>query len=167
MKSFIQHLHEIADHPYQWKRTKKTKKYWEAKFKTNKKGIGYTFEAAFYDEDNIPFDAIEETHWQIHFEELSKKSVKGDSDNFKTTGSQGMSAGRVLATIKEICDVFVKETKPNTILFSANKKDGKSREKIYSRFAKQFAKNHNYDYETYNLASLGVQDFILRRKKNK
>ena len=63
------------------------------------------------------------------------------------TGTEGTSAIRVLGTVAQIFDAFVKDVNPDRIQFEADKSEGSgtgARSKIYSRFAKMFARKHGY-----------------------
>ena len=63
------------------------------------------------------------------------------------TGTEGTSAIRVLGTVAQIFEAFVKDVNPDKIEFAADKSEGsgtEARSKIYSRFAKMFARKHGY-----------------------
>ena len=64
------------------------------------------------------------------------------------TGTEGTSAIRVMATVREIFETFVKQQKPDVIMFVADKSDGSgrgSRARLYDRFAKTFARKYGYE----------------------
>ena len=63
------------------------------------------------------------------------------------SGTEGTSAIRVFGTVAQIFDAFVKDVNPDKIGFTADKSEGsgtEARSKIYSRFAKMFARKHGY-----------------------
>ena len=138
MKTFNQYLliQEVGDQPYKWKRTKSRRRQWQATFKTDNKQK-YVFQADKYDGQQ----------WNVVFY-LFGASWHPEDDSMGVTGSQGTSAVRVFSTVAKIFETFVKEVAPDMISFAADKseRDGKSvRTKLYSRFAKSFAKKHGYD----------------------
>ena len=131
MKSFVQHLHEVGNRPYSWKRTgsRDSRTQWRATFNTPQKSK-YVFQADVYDQ-----------HWQVVFH------LFGAHDSMGLTGTEGTSAIRVLGTVAQIFDAFVKDVNPDEIKFEADKDEGSGNEarfKIYSRFAKMFARKHGY-----------------------
>ena len=139
MKSFVQYtqLHEIGNRPYKWKRIQSNKMKWSAKFTTDK-GADYQFDAT-KDHGN---------QWEIWFKLVSEDFR---IDNLGVTGTEKTSAIRVLGTVKEIFENFVKQKKPQAIMFLADKRGGSergSRAKLYDRFAKTFARENGYELET-------------------
>ena len=139
MKTFNQYLliQEVGNQPYKWKRTKSRRRQWQATFKTDNKQK-YVFQADKYDDDG--------KQWNVVFY-LFGASWHPEDDSMGVTGSQGTSAVRVFGTVAQIFEAFVKEVKPEIMEFIADKAEGTlrgSRSKIYSRFAKMFARKHGY-----------------------
>ncbi len=138
MKSFVQYtqLHEIGNQPYKWKRLQSGKMKWSAKFTTDN-GADYQFEAT----------KDYGMNWDVSFLLTSSDSA----DTMGITGTEGTSAIRVLGTIKDIFETFVKQKKPQVIRFMADKRGGSergSRGKLYDRFARAFARENGYELET-------------------
>ena len=132
LKSFGNYIQllEVGNQPYKWKRTQSTRQKWQAMFVTENKQKYY-------------FEAFKVSiGWEVIFHAFSR----GD-DSMGITGTQKTSAVRVFSTVANILEEFVKEVSPNMFSFTADKteKDGVgSRAKLYSRFAKVFAKKHGY-----------------------
>ena len=134
MKSFIQHaaLHEVGNQPYRWKRTEFSRTRWRATFNTpSPQKSKYVFQADLHGRQ-----------WEAVFHLFGT----GD-DSMGITGTEGTSAIRVLGTVAQIFEAFVKDVNPDKIEFAADKSEGsgtEARSKIYSRFAKMFARKHGY-----------------------
>jgi hypothetical protein len=154
MKTFghyIQALNEIGGQPYKWKRTASTERLWRAEFVTNNKEK-YIFEA-------LKIGA----RWEVLFHADWK-----DDNNMGVTGTQGTGAVRVFSTVATIFETFVKEVEPDMVSFTADKteRDGKSvRTKLYSRFAKVFAKKHGYDMKEVDKGD--EMHFVFSKEKKK
>ena len=132
MKSFVNYtqLQEIGNQPYRWKRTLFTEQVWQAVFVTDNKQK-YVFKA-------LKVGAS----WEVLFHAVGR-----ENDSMGITGTQGTSALRVFSTVAKIFETFMKEKSAGMVSFTADKteRDGKSvRTKLYSRFAKSFAKKHGY-----------------------
>ena len=132
MKSFVQHLHEVGNRPYSWKRTGSTDSRTQSRatFNTAPQKSKYVFQADVYDQ-----------HWQVVFH------LFGARDSMGISGTEGTSAIRVFGTVAQIFDAFVKDVNPVKMEFTADKSEGsgtEARSKIYSRFAKMFARKHGY-----------------------
>jgi hypothetical protein len=108
------------------------------------------------------FEALKKSiGWEVLFH------ANWDDDNYMgVTGTQGTSAIRVFSTVANIFETFVKEVTPDMVSFTADKteRDGKSvRTKLYSRFAKVFAKKHGY-----RMSELDKRDeihFVFAKKR--
>ena len=156
MKSFVQHLHEVGNRPYSWKRTgsRDSRTQWRATFNTSPpQKSKYVFQADVYDQ-----------HWQVVFH------LFGARDSMGISGTEGTSAIRVFGTVAQIFEAFVKEVKPEDIEFVADKSEGSlrgSRSKIYSRFAKKFAAKHGYNLKEKDEGSETVFQFSSKKKAMK
>jgi len=152
MKSFVQYiqLQEVGNQPYRWKRNRFIEdKVWNASFVTDNKQT-YHFEALKVS-----------IGWEIIFHASQTGNDMG------ITGTQGTSAVRVFSTVAKLLEVFVKEVSPNLFSFTADKteKDGAgSRTKLYSRFAKVFARKNGYN--TRELDKSDEVHFVFSRKRN-
>ena len=135
MKSFVQwHLHEVGNRPYSWRRTESSRTRWRATFNTPQKSK-YVFQADLHGRGTGQ-------QWEAVFHLFGA----GD-DSMGITGTEGTSAIRVLGTVAQIFEAFVKDVNPDKIEFAADKSEGsgsEARSKIYSRFAKMFARKHGY-----------------------
>jgi len=153
MKSFISHmqLQEIGNQPYRWKQDRFIEdKVWTASFVTDNKQK-YHFEALKVADG-----------WEIIF------SASQTGNDTGITGTQGASAVRVFSTVAKLLEVFVKEVSPNKFSFAADKSeaDGTSvRAKLYSRFAKVFAKKNGYNTKELNKSD--EVHFVFTRKKGR
>ena len=152
MKSFIQHLHEVGNRPYSWKRTgsRDSRTQWRATFNTPQKSK-YVFQADVYDQ-----------HWQVVFH------LFGAHDSMGLTGTEGTSAIRVLGTVAQIFEAFVKDVNPDKIEFAADKSEGsgtEARSKIYSRFAKMFARKHGYKLKEKDVDNEKVFGFTRQQQQ--
>ena len=139
MKTFIQHLHEVGNRPYKFKKTASTKRRWNAVFTTDG-GANYIFDAELHGLAN----------WRVTFQLIKSHPRGGTQADMGVTGTEGTNAIRVLGTVKEIFEKFVKEINPDTVIFVADKSDGSgrgSRAKLYNRFAKTFAKKYGYELD--------------------
>ena len=157
MKSFIQHLHEVGNQPYKWTKltTSTDSRHWKATFVTDKDKKKYIFEALKV---------------SIGWEVIFHSAYAEDDDYMGVTGTQGTSAVRVFGTVAQIFEAFVKEITPIKISFTADKTEGTlrgSRSKIYSRFAKRFAKKHGYDLKEKDAGDETVFIFSSSKKKGK
>ena len=84
------------------------------------------------------------------------------------TGTEGTSAIRVLGTVAQIFDAFVKDVNPDRIEFEADKSEGSgtgARSKIYSRFAKMFARKHGYKLSVKDAGDETIFKFTNNNKK--
>ena len=156
MKSFVQHLQEVGNRPYSWKRTgsRDSRTQWRATFNTAPpQKSKYVFQADVYDQ-----------HWQVVFH------LFGARDSMGISGTQGTSAIRVFGTVAQIFEAFVKEVKPEVMEFIADKSEGSlrgARSRIYSRFAKRFATKHGYDLKEKNDPHETVFQFSSKKKGKK
>jgi hypothetical protein len=167
MKSFNDYieLQEVGNQPYRWKRTASKERLWRAEFVTDNKEE-YVFEAL-----KVKYRAMFATRgrnekgigWQVLFHANWE-----DVNNMGVTGTQGTSAIRVFSTVANIFETFVKEVTPDMVSFTADKteRDGKSvRSKLYSRFAKVFAKKHGYDMKEVDKSDEMHFVFVKKEKK--
>ncbi len=155
MKSFVQHLHEVGNRPYSWKRTgsRDSRTQWRATFNTAQKSSKYVFQADVYDQ-----------HWQVVFH------LFGARDSMGISGTEGTSAIRVFGTVAQIFDAFVKDVNPDRIEFEADKSEGSgtgARSKIYSRFAKMFARKHGYKLSVKDEGDDRIFKFTTTRRRQK
>ena len=163
MKSFgeyIQLIQEVGNRPYKWKKEPsggQAGSVWEAVFVTNNKQKYYFIANRIGRE------------WEVAFEAHDSFDSSGSSDSFGITGTQGAGAIRVFSTVAEILEAFVKDIKPNMFSFTADKPEGKSsdgsRTKVYSRFAKLFAKKTKYTMQ--EIDGREAVEFLFRKKKKK
>ena len=152
MKSFSSYmqLQEIGNQPYRWKRTLFTEQVWQAVFVADNKQK-YVFKA-------LKVGAS----WEALFHAVGR-----EDDSMGITGTQGTSALRVFSTVAKIFETFMKEKSAGMVSFTADKteRDGKSvRTKLYSRFAKSFAKKHGY-----RMSELDKRDeihFVFSKERN-
>jgi len=168
MKNFRE-LQESLNRPYKWKVARSSKvrtpdgeimhDTWIAVFTTDD-GSKYKFSASLPDTD-WPDD-----NWEVMFSLESS----GFSNETGLTGTAGTSAIRVLATIKDIFEAFVKKFKPITMEFSSDKEDAGergARTRLYSRFSKKFAKDYGYKLKTTDGASVVTFSFTKKKKATK
>ena len=142
MKSFIQHLHEVGNQPYKWKRIESSETRWKATFETDKNKQKYVFQADMYELSASIRPSLPGKQWHVVFHLFGE----GD-DSMGVSGTEGTSAIRVFGTVAQIFDAFVKDVNPVKMEFTADKSEGsgtEARSKIYSRFAKMFARKHGY-----------------------
>jgi hypothetical protein len=153
MKSFSNYtqLQEVGNQPYRWKRERSTNQIWRATFVTDNKEE-YVFEAL---KKSIGWEVLFHANW--------------DDDNYMgVTGTQGTSAIRVFSTVANIFETFVKEVSPNMFSFTADKTEGDGtsvRSKLYSRFAKLFARKNGY--HTRELDKNDELEFVFVRKSKR
>ena len=135
MKNFRE-LQEALNRPYKYRIAAPTPKQWRARFKTDE-GVEYIFRAR-----KNPTGGW----WSIVFW-ADQEHLKDTGMEFGMTGKEGTKAVRVLATVKELFEKFVKEVKPDEMFFTGDKTEGSGRSartRLYTRFAKQFAKKFGY-----------------------
>ena len=145
MKTFKHYISESLNRPYKWK-----------KVKSNKMGVGDKWTAEFVTENGAKyiFDATKDygNQWEVWFKLVSLNDDNSkDINSLGVTGTEGSSAIRVFGTVKEIFEKFVKQKKPQALMFMADKRGGSergSRAKLYNRFAKVFARENGYELET-------------------
>ena len=128
-------LQEALNRPYKWRRGRSTARNWKATFTTPEK---YKYE----------FQAVRvKKRWEVAF---SLENPPKDAPSMGVTGTAGAGATKVFATIIQIFEVFVKENKPDSIKFTADKTEGvrTTRAKLYARFATKFARAYGYDLKT-------------------
>lgn len=132
-------LNEVGNRPYKFKKTASTKRRWNAVFTTDG-GANYIFDAELHGLAN----------WRVSFQLMKAHPRGGTLADFGITGTEGTNAVRVLGTVKEIFEKFVKEVNPDTVIFVAEKLEGSgrgSRSKLYNRFAKTFARDYGYELD--------------------
>ena len=168
MKSFNDYieLHEVGNQPYKWTKltTSAYGRHWKATFVTTDNN-----------KEKYIFEALRVSiGWEVIFHSADAEDY---DDYMGVTGTQGTSAVRVFSTVAQIFEAFVKEITPIKVTFTADKTEGTlrgSRSKIYSRFAKRFAKKHGYDLkekdagnETVFIFSSSSSSSTKKGKKNK
>lgn len=157
MKSFISYITEAFNKPYKWEGPfTGNKNKWLAKFHTDS-GAKYVFVA----------QANGRRNWEVTF------SLEGApfENSMGITGTAGKEVFRIFATIRDIFIKFAKDATPETILFTAEKNpnvDGSAlksaRSKIYTRFAKEFARTNKYELK---VSEYSTETEYYFRKKSK
>ena len=165
MKSFVQHLHEVGNQPYKWKRIESSETRWKATFETDKNKQKYVFQADMYELSASIRPSLPGKQWHVVFH------LFGEGDNsMGVSGTEGTSAIRGFGTVAQIFEAFVKEVKPEVMEFIADKSEGSlrgARSRIYSRFAKRFATKHGYDLKEKNDPHETLFQFSSKKKGKK
>ncbi len=170
MKSFISYITEAFNKPYKWEGPfTGNKNKWLAKFHTDS-GAKYVFVAIRHPAVagmTYPFATPDSSNWEVTF------SLEGApfENNMGITGTAGKEVFRIFATIRDIFIKFAKDATPETILFTAEKNpnvDGSAlksaRSKIYTRFAKEFARTNKYELK---VSEYSTETEYYFRKKSK
>jgi hypothetical protein len=149
MKSFTSYITEAFNKPYKWQGPFTGNAKWLAKFHTDS-GAKYVFVAASSAAPpamTYPYARLDSSNWEVTF------SLEGApfENSMGITGTAGKEAFRIFATVRDIFIKFAKDANPESIIFTAEKDpsaDGASlksaRSKIYTRFAKEFARKNKY-----------------------
>lgn len=119
MKSFKEFLTELFDSPVKWKWTSKSVNYWAAEFWVADK---YLYVVTF--DKNIKA-------WELVFV-LDVIKEPGESDSLRERLPIGRTHNtgtgnqlQVFSTVLDIAQKFLKEVKPNILIFSGSKSSGK------------------------------------------
>ena len=146
-------LQEALNRPYKWRRGRSTANLWQAEFTADKKS-NYKFKAQ-----------QKKKYWEVEFKMKNPPEGTGERG---ITGTAGAGATKVFATIIQIFEVFVKENKPDSIKFTADKTEGvrTTRAKLYARFATKFARAYGYDLKTQDNV-IDIDFLFTKKKKNK
>jgi len=170
IKRSFTNLQEALNRPYKWRRGVSTATRWSAEFTTSpigKKKFRYVFQAAAVQKKNNNNRNREMPQWEVEF--ILKNPSDGKGDTLGKAGDVGGSgAMRVFATVIQIFEVFVKENSPDGIKFTADKTEEGARPgtraKLYTRFAKKFARAYKYDLKIKDNV-IDVDFFFIKKKK--
>lgn len=179
MKSFISYITEAFNKPYKWQGPFTGNNKWLAKFHTDS-GAKYVFVATRHPAVagmTYPFATPDSSNWEVTFSlegapfENSRGYQRHHADSMGITGTAGKEVFRIFATIRDIFIKFAKDATPETILFTAEKNpnvDGSAlksaRSKIYTRFAKEFARTNKYNLK---VSDYSTETEYYFRKKSK
>ena len=154
MKTFKQHITELWDKPLPYKLVNREK---HPRFPDQ----GWLYEYKF-EIKSTPFDVTfsnqlenDPPYWDVSF-------VDDEGNVSDVTGTAGAAAVKVFSTVYAIIKDWVKEVEPESFEFSADKRWGESRAKLYDRMVKSMApKNYTVTVAT---SSGWTHDYLFRKK---
>ena len=151
MKTFKQHITELWDKPLPYRKNKGAR--------AVKRNTGlYEYEFVV----KLPKDKIiyrvkmvqTGTTWIVTFD--------SGGEEMDITGAAGEKSVQVFSTVYAIIKDWVKEVEPESVEFSADKRWGESRAKLYDRMVKSMApKNYTVTVAT---SSGWTHDYLFRKK---